>query len=91
MELMKHYFDDFRVLLGYGGSAGFFWMEHHEKYGGMILTAFMILSSIILQWEKVKSIRNEERRREERHRQELLQDQEKHLRNLQNKEHGNAE
>lgn len=70
MGALRKYFD-FPVSLGYAGSAGFFISEHFEIYGGMVLTAITIATSIIMQWQKISSIRNDERRKEERHRMEM--------------------
>jgi heme exporter protein D len=72
------------VLLGYGGSIFYFIAENFDQLAGMVLSAIMILASILLQHIKIKAKINEERRKEERHQQELRQDEEIHKRNLNN-------
>lgn len=84
--LLVKYFESPSVALGWSSAGGFFVSEHFELYAGMAATAVMLLSSIILQWYKIMSIRNEERRREEHHLQEMKQEQEIHELNI--KRHG---
>lgn len=69
--------------LGYSGSLFYFITEHYELISGMLLSLVMVISSIALQLYKVQSIKNAERRKEERHQQEMQQDQEFHHKNMQ--------
>ncbi len=70
------------TVLGYSGSVAYFLMEHFEKVSGMILALIMIIYSIILQQKKMRSLENEEKRREEVHQQELNHKEELHQRRL---------
>ncbi|WP_282782212.1 hypothetical protein [Phaeodactylibacter xiamenensis] len=70
--------------LGFSGAALYWFFENHEVVLGAVLSVCMIVSSIAYHAYKVVAIRNDERRKEERHRQELLQDQERHNRDLNN-------
>ena len=81
MLILKSYLAK-ETILGYSASTSFFIMEHYEAIGGMILSAVMILASIILQWQKIRSIRNEEKRKQEKHEQEMEQDKELHAKNI---------
>ena len=69
--------------LGYSGSLIYFITEHYELISGMLISLVMVISSIALQMFKVQSIKNADRRKEERHQQEMQQDQEFHNKNMQ--------
>ena len=68
--------------LGYSSSLSFFIMNHYEAIAGMILSMVMVISSIAVHWYKIQAIQNEEQRKQERHDQEMKQDQEVHEHNM---------
>ena len=69
---------NFRPLMGWMGTGSFWVSEHYEAIAGMVVSVAMMIASIILQYMKVRAIMNEERRKEEKHQQEMRQDQERH-------------
>ena len=83
MLILKSYLAK-ETILGYSASTSFFIMEHYEAIAGMVLSAVMIIASIILQWHKIKSLRNEEKRKQEKHEQDMQQDKELHAKNIEN-------
>ena len=76
------FFDHGSTKIGYAGTVFYWIFENQDAVLGSILTCCMVISSIAYHTYKVIGMRNEERRREERHRQELLQDQQRHDRDL---------
>jgi hypothetical protein len=82
IDNIRDYLTEKTNILGWTGIGSFWGFEGYEEAGGMVLSASMILTSAILQGLKIRSQLNEERRREERHRQELNQDMERHNRDL---------
>ncbi|MEO0339500.1 MAG: hypothetical protein AAF242_09815 [Bacteroidota bacterium] len=89
IKTLKYYLGK-ETILGYGSSTSFFLMEHFEAIGGMILSIVMIVYSIILQRKRIQVLQNEERRREEKHQQALMQDQEIHEQALKNQQWNNS-
>ena len=77
------------VLLGYGGSTLYFIAENFDAVAGMLLTAIMVLTSILLQYIRIRKEINRDRREEERHQQELKQDQDLHNQQLNNRSYEN--
>ena len=68
--------------LGYVSSLSYFVMNHFETITGVILSLVMIISSLVVQWYKIKSLKNDERRREEKHQQDMMQEDQVHQLNL---------
>ena len=81
------FFEHGSTRIGYAGTALYWIFENQEAMLGAILSLCMVISSIAYHTYKVISIRNDERRKEERHRQELLQDQERHKQNIKDQNH----
>ncbi|MEO0338114.1 MAG: hypothetical protein AAF242_02765, partial [Bacteroidota bacterium] len=70
------------TVLGYSSSVAYFLMEYFEKISGMVLALIMIIYSIILQQKKMRSLENEEKRKQEMHQQELSHKEQLHQRKL---------
>jgi hypothetical protein len=75
LNFLKGYFGDPRTLIGYAGTGSFFWAEHFQAISGMVLGAAMIVLSILMQWQKIRSLRQDERHKEERFQQEMRQNE----------------
>jgi hypothetical protein len=73
------------AILGYSGGVSYWITDHFDIVAGMILSTIMIVSSIFLQYYKIKAIQNEERRRQEEHDMRMQQNIELHNRDLQGK------
>jgi len=67
MDILKDYFSNKSVLLGWTGGASFFSSASLESQLGVVVSAIMIISSIAMQYYKIQAIKNEERRKEELH------------------------
>ena len=76
--------------MGYLGSVLFFITNHIEEMTGVFLSLVMIIGSIGVQRWKVVALKNEERRKEERHRQDMQQDQEEHELKIKNQHNADA-
>jgi len=74
-HFFKGYFGDFRVLIGYAGSGSFFYSEHFQAIAGMVLSAAMIILSILMQYLKVKSLMQDQRHKEEDHKQHMIHEE----------------
>lgn len=68
MNALKKYWTDASVLIGWFGTAIYWLMQNFEAVAGMLFSVVMIGSSIVMNFHKVKSLKNEERRKEELHR-----------------------
>ena len=68
MNALKKYWTDPSVLIGWFGTAVYWLMQNFEAVAGMLFSVVMIGSSIVMNFHKVKSLKNEERRKEELHR-----------------------
>lgn len=75
LNFLRGYFGDFRTLIGYAGTGSFFYAEHFQAISGMVLGAAMIVLSILMQWQKIRSLRQDERHKEERFQQEMRQNE----------------
>ena len=70
------------AILGYSGGVSYWITDHFDLVAGMILSTIMIVSSIFLQYYKIKSIQQEEKRRQEEHEMKMQQTIELHDRNM---------
>jgi hypothetical protein len=70
------------AILGYSGGVSYWITDHFDIVAGMILSTVMIVSSIFLQYHKIKAIQNEERRRQEEHELKIKQGTELHNRQM---------
>ena len=66
------------MALGWTSSILFWIMEHFNSIAGMILTGSVTFFTILKAREEYMAVKQEERRKQERHEQELRQDQERH-------------
>ena len=70
------------AMLGYGGGISYWITEHFELLAGMVLSIVMVVSSVFLQYFKIRSIQNEERRKQEEHEMRMQQQTELHNRQM---------
>ena len=67
MNILRDYFSNKSVILGWSGGASFFSSASLESQLGMLASAIMIVSSIAMQYYKIRAMKNEDRRQEELH------------------------
>jgi len=67
MNILRDYFSDKSVLLGWSGGASFLSAASLETKIGMLLSGVMLISSIAMQYYKIIAVRNQDRRLEELH------------------------
>jgi hypothetical protein len=78
---------DQSTKVGYAGTALYWLFENQDALFGALLSLCMVISSIAYQTVRIISIRNDELRKQEKHKQELLQDQERHEQNIKDHNH----
>lgn len=71
IEHLQDYFTNKATLLGWSGLGTFITSESVNFAIGAGLGVTMLISSIIMQYQKIQAMKNEERRKEELHRREV--------------------
>lgn len=79
IEHLQDYFTNKATLLGWSGLGTFITSESVNFAIGAGLGVTMLISSIIMQYQKIQAMKNEERRKEELHRQNLKNKQDGEL------------
>lgn len=71
-NVVQQYFGDKATILAWSGAGSFIALDQLGSLVGVTLSGIALVTSIWMQYHKVQSLRNEDRRKEELH-QKLMQ------------------
>jgi hypothetical protein len=81
-EIFINHFGEPSIILGWSSATSVILFDYWNMVVAMLVSLVTAISTIIYHWQKVVKMKNEERRREEKHKQEMRQDEELHKKQL---------